>query len=142
MVFIPDLTWLKEERLHPEDVQVLVDSVEYLHRQSFVRTNAIALAGFCVSASLALVAAEDPRINDKVALVSSWGGYYDLQDLFHAIATSSYEYRGRRYPWQPAPNVKPIMAKNSIETVTDPGEREHINAALSAWRGDDRREAR
>ncbi|MFQ5872911.1 MAG: alpha/beta hydrolase family protein [Dehalococcoidia bacterium] len=130
MVLVPEMRRLKQQQVDAEDAQVLVDSVDYLCPQPFVKPSSIALAGFCVSASLALVAAEDPRINQKVSLVSSWGGYFDIHSLVNAVATHFYEYQGRRFPWRPAPNVKPIVADTLVRMVPSLGEQEYLKSVL------------
>jgi pimeloyl-ACP methyl ester carboxylesterase len=99
---IPRLENLALGSLDPVDVETLISAFEHLQRQDFVDPQRIGYVGFCVGASLALVAAEDPRINKKIAFVSVVGGYYDVFELGRAVITQRIRYNGQEKVWRPA----------------------------------------
>jgi dipeptidyl aminopeptidase/acylaminoacyl peptidase len=124
VVMIPHLNGMQRSRLTPEDVDAVVAGFQYLQEQAFVDEIRIGLAGFCVGSSIALVAAEDPRINEQVALVSTFGGYYDLMDYFVAIATSRTTYNGQEQPWYPSMLTLSAYTGHILDALDNPADQD------------------
>ncbi len=124
VVMIPHLNGMERSRLAPEDVDAVVAGFQYLQEQAFVDGTRIGLAGFCVGSSIALVAAEDPRINEQVALVSTFGGFYDLMDYFVSIATSSTNYNGQAQPWYPSTLTLSAYTGHILDALDDPADQD------------------
>jgi len=122
-VLVPHLPGLRVGTLTTEDVEVLVTAFEWLSTQPEIDPEHIGFAGFCIGSSLALLAAEDPRINEQVALVNVFGGYYNLLNLMRAVAAHSVYYEGEEHPWQPAQPTVAVFAQNVVSYVDDPAER-------------------
>src|SRR5690606_9292204 len=108
------LTHLRDGELAESDVQTLIAAFQWLAAQPEIAADHIGYGGFCVGSSLALLAAEDARINEKVALVNVFGGYYDLTSYMRAIAARSANYRGREYPWRPAVDTATLLVHNVL----------------------------
>jgi len=99
-------------------------AVDLLDTRPEVDPERVGLAGFSAGASIALVAAADPRIAADVDHVVSFGGYYDALDTFGAIATHHIEYNGIDEEWTPRRHAEKIMALQLINAVDDAGDRE------------------
>ena len=123
VVLVPRLPGLRVGQLTYRDVEALVAAFEWLAGRPEVDPEHIGFAGFCVGSSLALAAAEDPRINQQVALVNVFGGYYDLLGLLRATAAHSAYYDGQEYPWQPHRQTVELFAQNLLLFVDDPADR-------------------
>lgn len=123
VVLVPRLPGLRTGQLTHQDVDVLVTTFEWLAARPKVDPTHIGLSGFCVGSSLALVAAEDPRINERVAMVNAFGGYYDLLSLLRATAAHSAYYEGQEYPWQPDRQTIALFAQNVLLFTDDPTDR-------------------
>jgi len=134
VVMIPHLNGIQRNRLLLEDVDAVVMGFQYLQGQAFVDPTRVGLAGFCVGSSIALVAAEDSRINERVAFVYTFGGYYNLIDYFVAIATSRTTYKGQEQPWHPGAMTITGFAGHIFDALDDPRDKEIISQ--SALRGD------
>lgn len=129
VALIPHLEHLARLRLDQEDVDALVSSFHYLSRQEF--TNAkLGMVGFCLSAPLVLLAAEEPSISQDIAVVSSWGGYYDIKDWLQAVITGYSAYRGETKPWQPSTDLLEELPKWLIELLPSPSDRVCIEEML------------
>lgn len=128
---IPRLPDLREGLLAEEDVTALVDTFEWASTRPELRPGAIGFGGFCVGSSLALLAAEDPAINDRVALVNVFGGYYDLRSFMRAAAARSASYQGEEHPWQPAVDTETLLVRNVLHYLGNPEDTELIRAGLS-----------
>jgi dienelactone hydrolase len=131
-VLVPELPGLSLGNLVPEDVEVLVGAFEYLSARKEVDEGHVGYAGFCVGSSIALVAAEDPRIAGRVAYVSVFGGYYDLRDLMRAVATHWMSYGGEEYAWNPTVQAVTMYAQNVLLYADSAGEREALRRNLRA----------
>ncbi|MBI1982454.1 MAG: hypothetical protein HYS68_02645, partial [Candidatus Levybacteria bacterium] len=77
-VFWPRLEILDRGVSSFEDPETFIKSFEYLEAISAVDKNRISFVGFSVGSSIALVAAENPRINEKLHSLVFFGGYYSL----------------------------------------------------------------
>jgi dienelactone hydrolase len=117
-------------RLDPQAVDLLVGAFQHLERQSFVDVSRIGLAGFCVGASFATLAAEDGRIRDRVAYVNSFGGYYNAKDLLVAIASRTRSYREVSEPWMPRDDSQRVFTVHLLEGLPDATEREKLARAF------------
>lgn len=134
-VLMPRLPGLRNGDLTRADIDALVAAFEWLSHQPGVDPQRVGFAGFCVGSSLALLAAEDPHINERVALVNAFGGYYDLLSLLRATAAHSAVYDGREYAWQPADQTVAVFAQNVLQLTGDPGERARLVAHFAGAPG-------
>ncbi|MFH1141096.1 MAG: hypothetical protein V1724_05405 [Chloroflexota bacterium] len=117
-------------RLDPQAVDLLVGAFQYLEGQPAVDSSRIGLAGFCVGASFAALAAEDARIRDRVAYVNSFGGYYDAKDLLVAIASRTRSYGEVSEPWTPRDDSQKVFKVHLLEGLPDATEREKLARAF------------
>lgn len=93
---------LVAERILPEEVDGLVDAFGVVSRHPAVDPDRVGFAGFCVGAALALLAAADPRIADRVSFVNALTPYYDGEELLAQIASRQFEAGGQVVAWAPS----------------------------------------
>ncbi|HLZ09788.1 MAG TPA: hypothetical protein VKT80_14455 [Chloroflexota bacterium] len=132
---IPESQDLLSSKVDPGEIDELVAAFDYLSGLATVDPGRVGLGGFCIGAGLALDAAEDPRINQKVALVNSFTGYYDLVSYATSIATHTIQPVPPqpgvdRLPWEPAPNATAVLADHLISLDPIPGEVDLLRAAF------------
>ncbi len=121
IVLIPSTPRLREGLLSPEDADVLVAAFQWLTQRSDVNPGRVGYAGFCVGSSLALVAAADPRINEQVAYVHTFGGYCDAASELRAICDWQHaQSSSGDQPWQPAPGALTLYIQNLLTHVESP----------------------
>jgi dipeptidyl aminopeptidase/acylaminoacyl peptidase len=130
-VLIPRLPHLRSGELAPGDVETLVSAFEWLASQPEIAADRVGFGGFCVGSSLALLAAENPRIADQVALVNVFGGYYNLRTYIRAIAARSAFYQDREYPWRPAADTEALLVSNILYYLDSPEDAALIRAHFS-----------
>lgn len=97
----------------------------------------VALFGISTGTTLALLAAEEPDLADRVSVVAGTTCYTDLRDLIRLATTGTYETRGRlrRYPAGP---FLALCVGRSVCAGLDPGPgREALAAELAGVRDDD-----
>lgn len=117
---------LNARRLDLNAVDLLVESFRFLEEHDAVRSERIGLAGFCVGASFAALAAQDERIRDSVAYVNSFGGYFNARDLMISIVSRTRLYRGVEEPWEPRDDTQEVFTVHLIEGLNDPLERDSL----------------
>ncbi len=114
------------------EIDTLIAAFQHLGRQDFVDPDRIGLAGFSVGASLALVAAADPRIAHQVAFVNAFGGYYDAGDLLVQIGARRTLYAADVEEWEVDPLTRRVFINEITENVPDPARREMLRSAAMA----------
>ena len=129
VALVPQLDSLSKFRLHQDDVDALVASFQYLARQEF-SNGKIGMFGICLSAPLALLAATTPGISHEVAVVSFWGGFYNINDWLQAVIKEQYIAEGEVKPWKPRPVLIEETPKWLIELLPDPSDRGCIEEIL------------
>lgn len=92
VVLAPDFPRLRAFHVAESDVTVVVHAVKMLAPATPGR---LGILGFSFGAGPALLAAADPATHDRVALVGSFGGYWDLTDVIVFITTGWYQEDGQ-----------------------------------------------
>ena len=89
VVMIPWLETQHQNRIVEKDINSLVDAFVYLENHPRVKLGEVGMGGICTGASMAIVASQDLRINDRVSFVNSFAGYYDAADFVVAAAAKT-----------------------------------------------------
>lgn len=134
VMVVPFSERLDAERLAPEEIEALIGIFEYAQAQPYVRPDRVGYIGVSVGGSLALVAAEDPRIAGRVDFVVSFGGYFDAFDAFAAIGSRQLRYDGEIEWWEPDAHTIEVMAIQLIDELPDPRDRTTLcKAFVDPW---------
>lgn len=120
VVGVPDSSALRALRLEPTEPANLADAVLALAALVEVDPRRIGLAGFSAGASIALVAAADVRLADRLAYVSAFGGYADVETLLVDVASGSMVLDGEVTPWTPDAGIETdlrALARQAVGTT-------------------------
>jgi acetyl esterase/lipase len=123
-VVVPELEVYGEE-LVPADIERLVEVAGALSRDH----GPVVLAGLSFGGSLSLVAADDPRLVDRVALVATFGAYADLAGVVQAVTTGVSLVDGEQIGWDPDPRAAEIVEEQLLGLLTG-ADRELVVAVL------------
>ena len=123
VVMIPWSDTMTQKRIDVEEIDNLVRAFQYFSSLDVVDPERLGVGGFCVGASFATVAAQDPRIRDQVRFVNFFGGYYDARDLIKSVVTRSRTYQGEVEAWSPDKLSVEVVNTHLIEGVPDLEER-------------------
>ncbi len=96
------------------DTDAVVQAFKALARVPGVGQHRIGMIAFSGATPLACFAAADSRIQDQVAYLVLFGGYYNAKSLLYTIGRRSMNLDGQEVPWQPAP--VPIEVMTNIVT--------------------------
>lgn len=123
-VVVPELEVYGEE-IVLADVERLVDLAGVLSRDH----GPVVLAGLSFGGSLSLVAADDPRLADRVALVATFGAYADLAGVIQAVTTGVSLVDGEQIDWEPDPRAAEVVEEQLLGLLSG-ADREVVTAAL------------
>ena len=135
VTLVPQSQDLVNSKVDPGEIDEVIAAFNYLDSRHDVDPNRIGIGGFCIGAGLSLVAAEDPRINQRVAFVNSFTGYYDLSSyavsiVSHTIQPFPPKPGVDREPWEPAANATNVLDDHLISLDPIPSERDLLRAAV------------
>lgn len=131
VVGVPESTALRETRVTAEEPGRLADAFLVVSALPEVDATRVGLAGFSAGASVALVAAADARIADRVAYVSAFGAYADAEKLLVDVATRTSELHGDVAPWGPEVGIRRDVAALMMGAIEPSPERERLAAVLA-----------
>jgi len=123
VVMIPWSDTMTQKRIAVEEIDNLVMGFQYLRGLDMVDPDRVGMGGFCVGASLATVAAQDPRIRGDVEFINFFGGYFDALDLVKSVVTRSRFYGNEVEPWNPDKLSVEVVTSHLIEGIGDLDER-------------------
>lgn len=110
---------MDNDRLFPDLPTALVEGVEFTMHEEYVRADRVGLFGFSVGGSLALVAAADPSLANRLRLVESFGGYARLDDALLSVATHTLDDDGAVRTWEPLDDAQRHLASALIAGLRD-----------------------
>lgn len=122
IVMIPWSDRMTEKKVWPGDIDSLVRAFTYLISHERVDPERSGMGGFCVGASFAAVAGQDPSIRDRVRFVNFFGGYYDARDLAASVASASRFYGDTVEPWKPDKLSVEVVTSHLVDGIPDAGE--------------------
>lgn len=110
-----------------EEPETFIEGFEFLEEHKAVDPKRISFIGFSVGSSIAMAAAEYPRIADKVHSLVFFGGYYNAVDYIASLVSKTTIIDGQEILWVPAEgatgHIKEILeregAENLIRLFTD-----------------------
>ena len=127
--FVAMFPWspsMLEKRINPSEPDNMVRAFRHLRGLEYVDPERVGMGGFCVGASIALVAASDPRINEHVAFVNSFGAYYDVRDLLSQVSSKHSFYGQTVEPWDIRRDTREVFTNQLIKGLEEESERETL----------------
>jgi dienelactone hydrolase len=135
IVLVPQLYHLNRLRLHQDDVEALVAGIQYLSGREF-SNGKIGVLGICLSAPLVFLAAAEPSVSRKIAVITSWGGFYNINDWLQAILTEHYVDGGEFKRWKPRSLLIQEAPKWLTELLPNSSDRVCLEEMLKGNAGD------
>ena len=131
VVMVPWSESMTQKRIDPYEADNLVHAFQALEGIEGVDKDRLGMGGFCVGASLAAVAAEDPRIAKDVKFLNFFGGYFKAADLLKAANARESFYNGVVEPWKPDALTKEVLINELVSKLPDAAERDLVSKALA-----------
>lgn len=115
VVLIPWLDTQTENRMIVTDIEVLVDAFQHLQNHERVDSKRVGMGGICTGASMSVVAAQSKRINEEVAFINSFAGYFNAFDLVKSTAVGTRYDGSETSEWLPDHLTKNLVNAHLIE---------------------------
>lgn len=111
-VFIPDLPGIAGGELSPATRATSIAFTEVAASDPDSEHGRVALAGVSVGASLALLAASEPTVADRVSAVVCVAPYSDLANVMLLATTGTYRVEGKAVPYSVPPYLVVGLARS------------------------------
>jgi pimeloyl-ACP methyl ester carboxylesterase len=125
-VFVPDLD-LYRERFGRADVDRLVDAGVAL--ADTATDGQVTIVAFSYGGAYALMAAAEDELRDRIAVLATFGAYWDMAGVAQAAATGVSLVDGERIPWPADPRASEVFVEQVL-TLTPVELRADLRAAL------------
>ena len=129
LVLVPDLQGMKTLRPRTSDAEDVLQSFMYLSRTASAGPRG-GIAGIGYGAGPLLLAAADARIRDKVSVVTTVGGYYDLRNVALFALTGAYEHGEDRGHVRPDMSLRWMFAYKNLDLVSSVEDREKLRKII------------
>jgi dienelactone hydrolase len=131
VVGVPDSAALRNLEVTPDEPGHLADAVLALGALPEVNSADVGLAGFSAGASIALTAAADPRLIDRLRWVSAFGAYADAKRLLIDVASrTTVDEQGMVTDWQPDAGIRRDVLALAINALDDDATEAQLHALL------------
>lgn len=143
VVLTPELSELADYRLTRHGVNVIEDATFFLsERRELVSDRQVGLMGFSFAGGLALVAAGEKRLRNRVEYVTSVGGHHDLRRVLRFLLTDHIDTPS-------GPRTSPaheyglvVLIYGHLEHFVDASDRAAVADAFRHWLHEERPLAR
>ena len=132
VVLIPELPEFVNGLIWTDSVNSLIASYNYLDGNPKVINSKIGFVGFCAGASVAMVAAQDTQIFDKVAFISAISPFYDGNSMVKATLLNQQVVEGRVEVWRPAKLTQDSLNQFFMNVVENQDDRKVLVQYLNS----------
>lgn len=129
VVLVPHSKDLQKGAIKIEDKDTFIGTFEFLGRLPFVDGKKISYLGISAGSSIALKAAQDPKIASRVRSFIFFGGYFEAKDYFSSLITGKARYKEEEIFWQPDPGAL-FHAKEVIISLAPKEEQPILSSVL------------
>jgi pimeloyl-ACP methyl ester carboxylesterase len=121
LAVVPDLPGLTEDRITPRTVDAATEAARNIATRPDAENGEVALVGVSTGATLALLAAEDPR-RDSVSLVAGVAPFSNIETVLSVATTAHYRRPdGKLARYEATPFLSYVVAR-SLVAALPPGE--------------------
>ncbi len=132
LAVVPDLPGLREDRITPQTVDAATEAARNISTRSDAENGDVALVGVSTGATLALLAAEDPRLDEKVSLVAGVAPFSNIRTVLSVATTAHYRRPdGKLVRYEATPFLSYVVARSLVATLPPGEDRRTLSAEIS-----------
>jgi dienelactone hydrolase len=129
LVIVPDFEGMKTLRIRISEAEDVLQSFLYVSKRQDAKHGG-GMLGISYGAGPMLLASADPRIRDKVRVVVSFGGYYNLRNVMLFAMTGFFEY-GKYRGWvRPEESFRWMFAYRNLDMLRTPADRNTLRKII------------
>jgi pimeloyl-ACP methyl ester carboxylesterase len=130
LVLVPDLPGLADGEITLRTLSVTVAVADHAAELPDARDGGVGLVGVSVGGSLALLAAADPVLSERVTVVAGIAPYTDLANVFRLATIGLYEDDGEAVRYDSANYLALVAARSLVASLANARERRSLLADL------------
>jgi pimeloyl-ACP methyl ester carboxylesterase len=135
IVIVPDLPGLAEGEISGRTLDAVLAAARATSGHPDAEAGRAALVGVSVGASLALVAAAEGPLAQRVTVVSGVAPYADLETVLSVATTGTYRSKGRLRAFEPEPFVRAVVARSLVAALPPGPDRTALGVAVDRVAG-------
>jgi dienelactone hydrolase len=131
LVFVPDLPGLREGEITDRTVAAAIAVAVSAAARRDVRGGRVGFFGVSVGTTVALLAAEDPQLGDRVSVVAGLAPYTDLANVIRLATTATYPANGHVIAYRTPPFLTLVVARSVVAGLPEKRDRQLLAARLA-----------
>jgi dienelactone hydrolase len=142
VVVTPELDDVIDYQITRRGKEVIARSARWLSdREDLVSDRRVGVMGFSFAGGLALVAASDPALEQRLSYVTSVGGHHDLERVLRFLLTNRIETPRGTLEKQAHEYGLLVLLYQRLDRFVPEADRETMRAAVQAWLHEERAQA-
>ena len=132
IVVVPDLPGLMTDTITAKTAAETTEVAREVSERGDVRGGRVGLVGVSTGATLALLAAESPRLKGRVSAVAGVAPYTDIRTVLAVATTAHYEQYGRMVPYRADPLPAYVVARSLVSALPPGKDRDALLSEIKA----------
>jgi acetyl esterase/lipase len=131
IAIVPDLPGLTEDRITPRTVDAATQAALEISGRPDAEDGEVAIVGVSTGATLALLAAEDPKLDGRVSLVAGVAPFSNMKTVLSVATTAHYRRPdGKLVPYEAAPFLSYVVARSLVAALPPGRDRQTLSAEI------------
>lgn len=122
-VYVPDVEGLRTGEISLETVSETVEVAREVSEEPETSGGQVGLVGVSVGASLALLAAADEDVGERVSVVAAVAPYTDLENVLRLATTETYPAEDGSFRFETPPYLRLLTARSLVTMLPEGEER-------------------
>jgi acetyl esterase/lipase len=132
LAVVPDLPGLTEDRITPQTVDAAAQAALEISGRSDAEDGEVAIVGVSTGATLALLAAEDPKLDGRVSLVAGVAPFSNIKTVLSVATTAHYRRPdGKLVPYRAAPFLSYVVVRSLVAALPPGRDRRTLSAEIA-----------
>ena len=133
LAVVPDLPGLTEDRITPQTVDAATEAARKISTRPEAENGEVAMVGVSTGATLALLAAEDPRLDGNVSLVAGVAPFSNMETVLSVATTAHYRRPdGKLVRYEATPFLSYVVARSLVAALPPGEDRQTLSAEISS----------
>ena len=133
LAVVPDLPGLTEDRITPQTVDAATQAAREISARPDAEDGEVAMVGVSTGATLALLAAEDPRLEGKVSLVAGVAPFSNIKTVLSVATTGHYRRPdGKLVRYEATPFLSYVVARSLVAALPPGEDKQTLSAEIAS----------
>ena len=133
LAVVPDLPGLTEDRITPQTVNAATEAALKISTRPDAENGEVAVVGVSTGATLALLAAEDPRLDGRISLVAGVAPFANIRTVLSVATTAHYRRPdGKLVRHEATPFLSYVVARSLVAALPPGEDRQKLSAEIAS----------